>query len=1088
MCSLRRTGVAVLAFAAASTPGWAAPPVHHAMRVELDPASHRIAVVDTIRDAAGGRLDRAALAASLSVAGATFEDGGAPGEVVVRYEGTIRHPISREGGDYARGFAETEGTIGPEGVFLGGSARWYATPPGDPLATFELDVRLPAGWDALSQGRRTVHERSDAGTRVVFVCEAPQESIWLVAGKWHETARAQGRIEARAFLRERDDALAATYLDATGPYVEMYEKLVGPYPYDAFSLVENFWETGYGMPGFTLLGPKVIRLPFILTTSYPHEILHNWWGNGVYVARGEGNWCEGLTAYLADHLFQEQRGTGASYRQESLQKYGDYASRSKDIALAEFTERHSPATEAIGYGKALLVFHMIRGEIGDAAFVAALRALYSGKKFDWASWDDLLGAFAGASGRSDLSEAYRPWIDRAGAPRFAVRGLALERAGSGYKLSGVLAQTQEAPPFRARVPVAVTLEGQPSAWVAAVLSDSRETRFAFDLAARPLRVDLDPEYDVFRALAAEETPPALSSAYGADEAIAIVPADAPADLQAAYRAMIAEWSQGRPHAIATTTDRETAALPATGAVFVLGWENRHVPAVSAALAPYGAALDASGLTLRDGALARADHAAVSVVRDRDRAIAFVAADRAAQVPGLTTKLPHYHKYSFLGFEGDAPTNTLKGRWPAVGSPTSVRVPDDAGRESDAAMGSLPKRAPLAELPAAFSKERLLGAVRTLADPALKGRGIGTPEIDRAADWIAAAMKEIGLEPAGDEPGSYFSTWTERVDALGAEVRLRNVVGRIRGTKPEWARESVVVGAHYDHLGEGAFGARAGQQGSVHPGADDNASGVAVLLELARRLRASGPPQRGVVFAAFTGEEAGLLGSRRFLSRRPAGETAFAMVNFDTVGRLGSGKVLVLGASTADEWIHIAQGAGFVTGAPVQAVMNDPGGSDQKAFHAEGIPAVQFFTGAHEDYHSPGDTTEKVDADGLVKVAAVAWEFVSYLAGRDRPLTVRLAGAEAIAPAPAARRAALGGIPDYAFEGPGVKITGTMPGSAAEKAGLLAGDVIVAIGEKRLGGMKDYAAVLAALAPGDVVRVTVVRDGSERTVEVTLGAR
>ena len=114
-----------------------------------------------------------------------------------------------------------------------------------------------------------------------------------------------------------------------------------------------------------------------------------------------------------------------------------------------------------------------------------------------------------------------------------------------------------------------------------------------------------------------------------------------------------------------------------------------------------------------------------------------------------------------------------------------------------------------------------------------------------------------------------------------------------------------------------------------------------------------------------------------------------MVNLDTVGRLGSGKILVLGASTADEWIHIANGAGYVTGAPVQSVMNDPGGSDQKSFVEAGVPAVQLFTGANPDYHTPGDTPDKIDGDGLVKVAAVTREFVAYLAERDRPLTSKL---------------------------------------------------------------------------------------------------
>jgi membrane-associated protease RseP (regulator of RpoE activity) len=199
---------------------------------------------------------------------------------------------------------------------------------------------------------------------------------------------------------------------------------------------------------------------------------------------------------------------------------------------------------------------------------------------------------------------------------------------------------------------------------------------------------------------------------------------------------------------------------------------------------------------------------------------------------------------------------------------------------------------------------------------------------------------------------------------------------------------------------------------------------------------------------------------------------------------------VLGTSTADEWVHIANGAGYVTGARVQAVMNDPGGSDQMSFVAAGVPAVQLFTGAHPDYHAAGDTIEKIDGDGLVKVAAVAHEFAAYLAERDRPLTAHLAGASASPGAAVAgeRRATLGTIPDYAFAGPGIRVSGTMPGSPAASAGLMAGDVLVKIGGTSIVSMKDFADALKALAPGTKVVVAFVRGTETRTVEAVLGAR
>ena len=1019
------TSLLVLAALAAapSTPSV----THYTLRVELDPAAHRITVAGTVRDATGR-------------------------ESPVSHAKTIDHPISKESEDYARGFAETVGTIQPEGVFLSGASGWYPT-SGDGLVTFDLTVTLPAGWDAISQGSREVQERGSAGTRLHFVANDPQEEIWLVAGPWIETKQSVDGIEAMALLRERDDALAAKYLDATGPYIAMYAKLLGAYPYTKFALVENFWETGYGMPSFALLGGKVLRLPFILTSSYPHEILHNWWGNGVYVARESGNWSEGLTAYLADHLFAEQKGGGTAYRQETLQKYADYASRAKDFPLSEFRERHSPSTEAIGYGKALMLFHMTRRELGDDLFVKGLRALYAGKKFRRASFDDVRRAFETASGR-DFAASFTPWVVRSGAPRLRLHDVkAVAGDGASWRVTGTIDQTQDAAPYALAVPVAVTMEGRDAASQTIVRSSSKETAFELTVTARPLRLDVDPEFDLFRRLDVEEAPPALSSAFGADTCTMVLPAKADPELLAAYRAMATEWNTGKTSPMTIVTDEALTVLPKDGSLFIVGFENRFAEAGTDALIPYGAKAE------RVGARAR-----VLVARRKAGqapVIAFVAADRAAQVPGLARKLPHYHKYSYLTFEGDEPVNIDKGRWPVQGSPLTAFL------DGTPAMAKLAAREPLAELPPAFSEERMMATVRALSAAALKGRGLGTPELDRAADRIVAAMKDAGLE------------------VLPSDPVMRNVVGVLRGTKPEWSEQSVVVGAHYDHLGTNA-------EGTTHPGADDNASGVAVLLELAKQLAGSGAQERTVIFVAFTGEEAGLLGSKRYAAATspwPASK-AIGMVNLDTVGRLLAGKILVLGSSSADEWIHIVNGAGYVTGAPVEAVMNDPGGSDQKSFIEIGVPAVQLFTGAHADYHEAGDTADKIDGGGLVKVAAVTRELIAYLAERPTALTSKISGAANAAAAPAAgeRRVSLGSIPDYAFPGPGVRVTGTMPGSPAEKAGLQAGDVILKLGDKPIASMRDFSEALKALAPGEKVTVTYQRGGQTKTAETTLVAR
>jgi len=197
---------------------------------------------------------------------------------------------------------------------------------------------------------------------------------------------------------------------------------------------------------------------------------------------------------------------------------------------------------------------------------------------------------------------------------------------------------------------------------------------------------------------------------------------------------------------------------------------------------------------------------------------------------------------------------------------------------------------------------------------------------------------------------------------------------------------------------------------------------------------------------------------------------------------------VLGSQTAAEWIHIVNGAGYVTGVPVDAVMSDPGGSDQASFAEVGVPAVQLFTGANTDYHTPGDTPDKIDGDGLVKVAAVAREIVAYLAGRDRPLTASAAPAPGETPAAGTRRASLGTVPDYAYAGPGVRITGASAGSPAEAAGLREGDIIVALGDKTVESLADFSNALKTLAPGAKVTVVFRRDGAVKRADAVLAAR
>jgi uncharacterized Zn-binding protein involved in type VI secretion len=310
-------------------------------------------------------------------------------------------------------------------------------------------------------------------------------------------------------------------------------------------------------------------------------------------------------------------------------------------------------------------------------------------------------------------------------------------------------------------------------------------------------------------------------------------------------------------------------------------------------------------------------------------------------------------------------------------------------------------------------------------------------------------------------------------------------------------------AHIDHLGLGWPDVRKGDEGRIHPGADDNASGVAVLLEMARALGSGDKPPRTIVFAAFTGEEAGRLGSK-YYAEHPAFPLSRmeGVINLDTVGRLGTQKLTALGTGTATEWQHIFRGASFVTGVESRNVPESIESSDQMSFIEKGVPAVQIFTAAHADYHRTTDTPDKIDVAGLAKVATFVKEGIVYLAERPEPLTntIRPASGALAAPASApaqpaaggqpgtARRVSFGTVPDFAFEGPGVRVSGLVPDSPAAKAGIKEGDTLLTIDGKPIANLQGFSDVLRTLGPGQTVQVVISRGGNQQTVAVTLVER
>src|SRR5215468_7965819 len=711
--------------------------VHHDLIVTLDPVNHRLKVRDRIRvpaalvtapltislnadlhvHAVSGGLQLLPMGSRAQDAPSAVNrddhnpvpvnvyriDGAVPGQEVVGeldYEGVVNYKVQESGGEYARAFSESPGLIEPRGVYLAGSTHWVPQ-IGHALVTYTLAVELPAGWKSVSQGERassTVPERWSVAT--------PTEEVHLIAAPFTEYSRDAGDVKAFAFLRKPDQALADRYLDATAQYLEMYRGLLGPYPYSKFALVENFWETGYGMPSFTLLGEQVIRFPFILHSSYPHELLHNWWGNGVFVDLAGGNWCEGLTAYLADHLIAEQRGQGAEHRRAILQRVTDYVTPENDFPVSRFVSRHDAVTEAIGYGKTAMMWNMLREKVGDAQFIQALQAFYRDSRFRAASFDDIEKSFEVVSG-FDLRPFFEQWTKAVGTPELRLD----HAAGRDERVEITLSQVQLGRLFALDVPVVIETDKGVETRTISMPSDKARVDMSFDLKGPAQRVEIDPQFQVYRRLSPFEIPPSLSKAFGAKKVLIVMSAQS----APVYAGLVKAWSR---EGVETVTDSQLDVLPADRAVWVFGAGNKFAPVVAEALKTYGASLDAAALRTTNAVHEAAGRSLVVGVRhpnNPDSVVFYVAASSEAAANALARKLPHYGKYSWLVFAGDDAVNEASGEWP-VGDTPLARNLTAQGRPIKLA----PRKA-LAEVKAQFDIESMKADIEWLASPEREGR-------------------------------------------------------------------------------------------------------------------------------------------------------------------------------------------------------------------------------------------------------------------------------------------------------------------------------------------------------------------------------
>ncbi len=553
-----------------SSPGfsaaWGARVCHHDLKVELQPEAHRLLVQDNIgvSEWKGGDIafllsDKAKLksvrvngkpskysfrSGKLTLSAVSAVDGTL--RVLVSFDAVFNDPVVSEPAGFENPGFGVKGSVGERGTFLLADSGWYPSFEGC-SQDFKLQVTAPRGIYAVTAGELIGHEDRDAVSISRWKTGPIGQGLSLSAGRYIVRSKKQGKVSLYTYFTSENDPLSETYLDAAASHIEFYEHLFGPYPFPKFAIVENFFPTGYGFPSYTLLGASVLRLPFIPKTSLRHEIAHSWWGNGVLVDYASGNWCEGLTTYVADYLSQEisSAAEGRLYRRQILQDWATLAASGGDFPLRLFGSRSSPATRAVGYGKAAFVFHMIRQKLGDGAFWNCLRRIYKERLFVRTSWDDFRDVFVNTGGW-DAGEAklfFDQWVARSGAPVLKLCDVKSRPGRSDASSRLVTGSLLQDPPWY-DLDITVALQVSPEQRLdTKIRIKDGSAPFSIRSSAAPRKLIVDPDVNTFRLLYPGEIPAAVNSVKGSQNLLAVLGDGSPPESGRAFELLLAGLEQ-----------------------------------------------------------------------------------------------------------------------------------------------------------------------------------------------------------------------------------------------------------------------------------------------------------------------------------------------------------------------------------------------------------------------------------------------------------------------------------------------------------------------------------------------------------------
>ncbi len=582
-------------------------------------------------------------------------------ELTIAYHGRFDDPAPIDPVNTDNPGYGVTGTISPRGTLLLGGAGWY---PSVAAATqrFRLVVVGPPGTTAVTAGRSIKADKRPGLSVSAWQIDTPVERLALAAGDYTIRKRVDGHLQVATYFLNNDAALADQYLQASLKYLTAYESLFGPYPFEKFAVVENFFPTGYGFPSFTLIGGRVLRLPFIIPTSLRHEIAHCWWGNGVLVDYAGGNWSEGLATYVSDYRYRELTAAAAArdYRRQMLRNYTELVPAGDDIPLTRFTGRHDPLTKAVGYDKAAMIFHMLRQRVGDPMFWATLRRLVADRMFQATSWEDIQAAFESTCDCS-LETFFSQWVNRAGAPQLALTQIERTTTAAGSRISGII--HQRGPAYELEVPI--RLSSAQTAQTETIRVQAEKTPFEIQTNFVPERLEADHRVDLMRRLAPEEMPPTINRLKSVRDLLVVLP-DGQATDPARQAADRLARALGVAHVkMIAAADWTPEQLPARNILIMQATDISAMPHFRS----NGLVITPDRFRYLEAAYDRRRHTYVGVYPHPDRSELIVAVylfGRAEDRLRVATKVPHYGRYSYLIFEKTR--NVAKGTWPISRSP------------------------------------------------------------------------------------------------------------------------------------------------------------------------------------------------------------------------------------------------------------------------------------------------------------------------------------------------------------------------------------------------------------------------------------